>query len=58
MRRLTISLAEAEYKQVARLAESEERSLNWVICKAVREYLEKWAPAQQIEIFRRRRKRS
>lgn len=48
MRRLTISLDDQDYRQISLLAEAEERSLNWVICRAVKEYLERHGIAEQL----------
>lgn len=53
MRRLTISLDDHDYRQVELLAETQERSLNWVICRAVKEYLERQGIAEQLGLFRR-----
>lgn len=39
-RRLTISLDIADYEEVERLAERDDRSLSWVIGEAVKCYLE------------------
>lgn len=39
-RRLTISLDVDDYDEVRRLAESDDRSLSWVINEAVKCYLE------------------
>lgn len=39
-RRLTISLDEADYRALEQLAEQDDRSLSWIICQAVKLYLE------------------
>jgi predicted transcriptional regulator len=39
VRRLTISLREEDYEGVASLAKAEERSLNWIIARAIKAHL-------------------
>lgn len=53
MRRLTISLDDRDYEQVSRLAQIEERSLSWVIGRAVKTYLETRKVAEQQNLFQR-----
>ena len=48
---------EDDYRQVSLLAETDERSLNWVISKAIKEYLEKRRVAEQLDLFARKRRR-
>jgi hypothetical protein len=49
-KRLTISLDEGDHGDLLKLAEQEERSLNWVVVQAVRYYLEqvKSAPRDRL----------
>lgn len=51
MHRLTISLEDDDYEQVTRLANVEERSLNWVITKAVKDFLRERRLLEQRPLF-------
>ncbi len=51
MPRLTITMDEDDYEQVSRLAHAEERSLSWVIGKAVKEFLRERRLLEQRPLF-------
>ena len=53
MRRLTISLDDRDYERIVALAQGEERSLSWVICRAVKEYLRLHKVPLQEDLFDR-----
>lgn len=53
-RRLTISLEPRDYEDLQVLAESQQRSLNWVVTQAIRRHLET-IDAEQPDLLRRAR---
>ena len=53
-RRLTISLHETDYRELEYLATKDERSLSWLICQAVRRYLEDVQARDSDQLLRER----
>lgn len=53
-RRLTISMDEPDYRALEQLAEQDERSLSWVICQAVKFYLEELRSTESPTLIRER----
>lgn len=53
-RRLTISLDERDYVELERLADQDQRSMSWVICQAVKRYLEEVRAADRPHLLRER----
>ena len=46
--RLTISLEADDYRRLCVLARSEDRSLSWLVCRALRTFLDRHAVAEQL----------
>jgi hypothetical protein len=47
-KRITVSLGNTEYEQLCEAAKKEERSLSWMVAKAVRTYLDAAEQGQQV----------
>lgn len=50
-RRLTISLEQSDYEALLLVAEEEERSLSWLIGRALKLYLENQGVAEQLRLL-------
>ena len=49
-RRLTVSLERTDYEALLTVAEQEERSLSWLIGRALKMYLQEHAVAEQLTL--------